>query len=152
MLDSLCKWSLCLLFLPFSRIALVLQIQTACVSLSVWNSHTFFSLESFLSYSVPGVQSLQLIGSTSLRFWNESPAFAQRLLSQRAAWETKESESYCFLFGVGEGAQIPMFEQSTFLGCNSWRCVAKITGEGFITAPALCSNPQAQSKWSTQTT
>lgn len=63
-------------------------------------------------------QSLQLIGSTSLRlrFWNESPAFARRLLSQRAAWETKESESYCFLFGVGEGAQIPMFEQCTLFG------------------------------------
>lgn len=63
-------------------------------------------------------QSLQLIGSTSLRlrFWNESPAFARRLLSQRAAWETKESESYCFLFGVGEGAQIPVFEQCTLFG------------------------------------
>lgn len=81
MICSLRKWSLCLLFQPFSWIALVLQIQTACVLLAVWISHTSFSLESLLSYSVPRAWRLPLTGSTSprLKIWNESTTFCSAI-------------------------------------------------------------------------
>lgn len=39
-----------------------------------------------------------------------------------------------------------------FWGATLGAVWQKSLGKGFITAPALCSNPQAQSKWSTQTT
>lgn len=80
--------------------------------------------------------------------------FAQQLLSQRAAWETKESESYCFGVGEGEaGEQIPMFEQFTLFGVQflvlyGENCVE----EKFILRPMFCSDVQAQSERNSQTT
>lgn len=48
-----------LFFQPFSWIILVLQTLTACVLLPFWISHTRFSLESFLSSSVPRAMNWQ---------------------------------------------------------------------------------------------
>lgn len=80
--------------------------------------------------------------------------FAQQLLSQRAAWETKESESYCF--GVGEGGageQIPMFEQCTLLGVQFLVLYGEnCAKERFILKPTFCSDVQAQSERNSQTT
>lgn len=148
MVCSLHKWSLYLLFQPFSWITLVLQIQTACVLLAVWISHTSFSLESFLSYSVPRAWRLPLIGSISLRlkFWNESTTFCSAVALTESSVGNQGIWKLLFQGGRrGSWGTIPMSEQCTILEVQLLVLQGGIVFSRFISKPTLCLYLQVRS-------
>lgn len=123
-----------------------------CVSLSVWNSHAAFHWNLFWAIQCPEpAVNWQHKPEAEVLKW--IPCFCTAVALPESSMGNQGIWKLLFPFwGRRRSTNSRVWTVYPFWGCNSWCCMVKIAGERLITVLTLCSYPQLQSKWNTQTT